>query len=67
MYGQTVFAKAVEYATSAVTVGGKNKDLKELRAMMEQLTASVTAQAATLAALSVNTHSGGVGGGKTPR
>ena len=30
-----------------------------VRVMMKQLTASVTAQAATLAALSVKTHSGG--------
>ena len=60
--GQTVLAKATEYAASAVTAGGNNKDLKELREMMKQLTASFTAQAATLASLSVKTHSDDSGG-----
>ena len=64
--GQTFLTKATEYAASAVTVGGNNKDLKELITMMKQLTDSVTAQAATLEALSVKTHSGG-GGIKTPK
>ena len=47
-----------------MTAGGNNKDLKELRAIMKQLTASVTFQAETLAALSIKTHSGGGSGGK---
>ena len=64
--GQTVLIKATEYAASAVTAGGNNKDLKEMITMMKQLTASVTDQAATLEALSVKTHSGG-GGIKTPK
>ena len=51
--GQTVLIKATDYAASAVTTGGYNKDLKELRETTKQLMASVTAQAATLAALSV--------------
>ena len=65
--GQTVLTKATEYAESAVTVEGNNKDLKDLRTMMKQLTASVTAQEATLAALSVKTHSDGGGGGKNTK
>ena len=56
--GQTFFTKTTEYVASAVTAGGNNKDLKELIAMMKQLTASVTVQAAILADLSVKTHSG---------
>ena len=59
---QTVLTKANEYAVISVTAGGNNKDLKELRLMMKQLTASVTAQAATLTALSVMTHSCGGSG-----
>ena len=62
--GQTFLTKATEYTASAVTVGGNNKDLKELITMMNQLTASVTAQAETLAELSVKTHSGSDGGRK---
>ena len=57
--GQTVLTEATEYAASAVTAGGNNKDLKELRAMTKELTASITSQAETLASLSVKTHSGG--------
>ena len=56
--GQTVLTEATEYAASAVTAGGNNKDLKELRAMTKQLMASVTAHVVTLAGLSVKTHSG---------
>ena len=55
MDGQTVLAEATEYAAITVTAGGNNKDLKDLREMTKQLMASVTAQAATLAALSVKT------------
>ena len=59
--GQTFLTEANEYAASAVTSGGTNKYHKNLRSMMKQLTASVTAQAATLASLSAITHSGGGG------
>ena len=60
--GQTFPTKATEYTASAVTVGGNNKDLKEPITMMKQLTASFTAQAATLTALSFKTRSGSDGG-----
>ena len=61
MDGQTFLAEATKYMASEVTEGGNNKELKELRLMMKQLTASVTAQVGTLAALSIKTHSGGGG------
>ena len=61
--GQNIITNATEYVSSTVTAGGNNKDLKELRLMMNQLTASVSTQAATLVVLSVKTHSGGGGGG----
>ena len=64
MDGQTVLTKVIEYEASSVTAGGNNKELMELRAMMKKLTALVTAQAATLAALSFKTHSGGGGSKK---
>ena len=51
------------FTASAVTMGGSNKELKEIRSMMKQLTASVTAQAATLTSLSTKTNSYGDGGG----
>ena len=60
--GQTVLTDAIKYVASTVTVGLKNKDL--LITMMKQLTASFTNQAATLAALSIQTHSGGDSGRK---
>ena len=63
MDGQTILIEATYFSAIAVTMGGANKDSKELRAMMKQLTASVTAQAATLAALSTETNSGGGDGG----
>ena len=56
---QTALTEATEYAASAVPAGGNKKDLKELRAMMKQITDSVTAQAEILTDLSVKTHSGG--------
>ena len=59
--GQTILTKATDYVASAVTTGGSNKDLKDIRVMMKQLTYSFTAQAATLATLSVRTNSGGGG------
>ena len=62
MDGHTALTKATKNAESAVTAGGNNKGLKDVRMMMKQLTASVTAQAATLASLSVKTHSGDSGG-----
>ena len=58
---QTVLTESTNYAASAVTTGGSNKDLKNLRSTMKQLTASFTSQATTLAALSVRTNSGGGG------
>ena len=58
---QTVLTEVTDYAASSVTTGGANKDLKELRATMNQLTASITAQDATLASLSIKTNSGGDG------
>ena len=61
---QTVLNKATDFVESAVTTGGANKDLKEIRPMMKQLTASVTAQAATLEALTTKINSGGGGSGK---
>ena len=64
---QTVLTKATEYAARTVTAGGNNKYLKEMRAIMKQLTDSVTAQAATLVALSVKTHSGGSSGRKNTK
>ena len=60
---QTVLTEATNYTASAVTSGGNNKDLKDLRAMIKQLTESVIAQAETLAVLSVKTHSGSSGSG----
>ena len=68
MNGQTVLTKATKYVASEVTAGGNNKYLKELRAIMKQLKALVTAQAEILADQSVKTHSGGGSGGKkTPK
>ena len=61
---QTALTEATEYAASAVTAGGNNKDPKDLREMMKQLADSVTVQAATFTYLSVKTHSGGGGGRK---
>ena len=65
--GQTILTKATQYAASAVTAGGNNKELKELRETMKQRMDSVTTKAATLAALYVKTHSGGGGGGKNTK
>ena len=62
--GQTFLTKATKYAASAVIAGGNNKNVKELKAMMKQLTDSITSQAPTFAALSVKTHSGGGGNEK---
>ena len=62
--GQTILTEAIDYTESVVTTGGSNKDPKELRVMVKELTESVTAQAATLASLSVKTNSGGGGGGQ---
>ena len=53
---QTVLTEATNYAASEVTTGGANKDIKELRAMMKHIAASVTTQSATLAALSFKTN-----------
>ena len=47
-----------------MTTVGANKDLKELRVTMKQLTDYVTAQAATLAALYTKTNSGDGRGGQ---
>ena len=63
MDSQTVLTEATNYEESAVTTGGASKDLKELMETTKQLAASVTNQAATLAALSTKTNSGSVGGG----
>ena len=63
---QTILSEATVFAASTVTMGGANKDLKKLQAMMNKLTDSVTAQAAILAPLSTKTNSGGGGVGKTP-
>ena len=60
--GHTFLTKATDYAAITGTTGGTDKDLKELRAMMKQLTASTTAQDATLAALSTKTTSDDGGG-----
>ena len=43
--GQTILTEAINYAASTVTAGGNNKYLKDLRLIMKQLTASVTARA----------------------
>ena len=67
MDGQTVLTKATEYTASTVSAGGKNNNLKELREMMNQLKALVTAQGGTLAALSVKIYSGDGGGKKKDR
>ena len=58
-----VFAEATYYVSSVVATGGAKKELKDLRGMMKYLTASVTAQASTLASLSVKTNSSSGGGG----
>ena len=50
---------ATVYVENTVTTEGANKDFKEIRVMMKQLTASVTSQAAILVALSVRTNSSG--------
>ena len=63
MNGQNVLTEDTEYVASAVTAGGNNKGLKDVRMMIKQLTASVTAQGGILESLSVKTHSGGRGGG----
>ena len=59
MDGQTVLTKASYYASSAVTNGGSNKDLKDLMVMMKQLKASITAKAEIFPSLSTKTNSGG--------
>ena len=51
MDGQTVLTEATNFLASEVTMGGVNKDLKELHATIKQLIYSVTAQSETLAAL----------------
>ena len=59
--GQTVLTESTNYTETAVTTGGAKKDLKNLRAMMKQLTYSITNQDATLVAISISTNSGGGG------
>ena len=51
MDGQTFFANTIEYVASAVATG-TNKELSKIKAIMKQLAASVTAQAATVSTLS---------------
>ena len=58
--GQTILIKATYFASIAVSTGA-NKELKEIRETTNQLATSVTAQAETLAALSISTNSGGGG------
>ena len=60
---QIVLTEATYFAASAMAKGGANKELKELRAMMKKLTASITSQAETLAYLSTKTNSRDDGGG----
>ena len=62
--GQTVLTEVTNFAASTVTTRGANKDLKDLHAMMKQLTASITTQSATFESLSTKTNSGGNGGGE---
>ena len=61
---QTDFTEATDFTASAVEIGGSNKEIKEIMSMMKQLTASVTAQAATLKYLSTKTNSGSGGGSR---
>ena len=58
---QTVLTESNNYTASAVKTVGSNNYLKDLRAMMKQLTDSVTNQDATLVAISISTNSGGSG------
>ena len=57
MDGQTVLTKATDFAASAVLTGS-NKDLTEIRTMINHLEASLISQAETLADLSTKTNSG---------
>ena len=50
VYGQTVFTDTVDYVASTVATGS-NKEMREIKAMLKQLAASVTAQAETVAIL----------------
>ena len=62
--GQTILSEGTVFSASAVTIRGANKELKEMRATMKQLTASITDQAATLTSLSTKTKSGGGSSGQ---
>ena len=59
---QTVLTKATDFATSAVEPEGANGELKDIRYMMKQPTASITKQDATLEYLYTNMNRGGGGG-----
>ena len=60
VYGQTFLINTTEY-TASVVATGTNKELIEIKAMMKQLAASVTSQAATVATLSTNMNGGSSG------
>ena len=64
MDGQNVLTNNTDYAASVVSTV-INKKLTEIRAMMKQLVALVTAQAETVTALSTKINSDGSGSGYT--
>ena len=64
MDGQTVLTNTTDYAAIAVATGN-NKELSEIKAIMKQLAAYVTFQAATVATLSTKMNGGSSGAGKT--
>ena len=62
--GQTVLTNTTKYAANAVATG-TNKELIKTKAMMNQLTASVTADVAAVATLSTKKNGGISGARKT--
>ena len=60
MDGQTILINTTEYAASAVDTG-TNKELSDIKEMIKQLVASVTAQAETVATLSTTMNNGSSG------
>ena len=64
MDGQTFLSNTTNYVASAVATG-TNKEMSEIKAMMKQLTASVTAHVATVATLSTNMNGVSSSYGKT--
>ena len=53
MDGQTVLTNTTKYVASAMATG-TNKELSEIKEMMNQLAASIIAEAETVASLSTN-------------